>query len=121
MGARGTIRLALAFALLLASLTLVVWRQSRAMDELRRLDLLRSERAVLESQRAALLSRIQVLESRSRIVGLAGDWLGMRVPTAEEIVILLRGDSAGAKAVAAEAATVTGGGAGALAASGERD
>lgn len=93
MGAQGTIRLALAFALLLASLTLVVWRQGRALEDLRVLDRTRSQRALAESERAALLSRIQHLESRARIVAVAGERLGMRIPTAgDEIVILLRGD-----------------------------
>ncbi|MGH7553210.1 MAG: hypothetical protein ACREMQ_09335 [Longimicrobiales bacterium] len=96
MGARGTIRLALAFAALLASLTLVVWRQGQAIGELRELDRTRADRAVAEAQRAELIGRIQYLESRARIVGVASGRLGMRVPAAgEEIVILLRGEAAG--------------------------
>lgn len=92
MGGQGTVRVALAFAALLASLTLVVWRQGRALDALRALDRTRSERAVAESERAELLGRIQYLESRARIVTVAGRRLGMRVPSAgDEMTILLRG------------------------------
>ena len=92
MGAQGTIRLALAFALLLASLTLVVWRQGRALEDLRTLDRTRAQRALAESERAALLGRIQHLESRARVVAVATERLGMRIPAAgDEIVILLRG------------------------------
>jgi cell division protein FtsL len=92
MGAQGTIRLALAFALLLGSLTLVVWRQGRALEDLRALDHTRSARALAESERAGLLGRIEHLESRARIVGVATERLGMRIPLAgDEIVILLRG------------------------------
>jgi hypothetical protein len=79
--AGGTIRVALAFAALLSSLSLVVWRQSRASEVLRELDELRSARAVAESERAALSARIQgVVEER---------W-GMRVPASGEMVTLLR-------------------------------
>jgi cell division protein FtsL len=103
MGAHGTIRVALAFAALLASLTLVVWRQGRALDALRALDRTRSERAVAESERAELVGRIQYLESRARIVTEAARRLGMRVPAAgEEMTILLRGpDASDASRVAA--------------------
>jgi cell division protein FtsL len=101
MGAHGTIRVALAFAALLASLTLVVWRQGRALDALRALDHTRSERAVAESERAELLGRIQFLESRARVVRVAAQRLGMRVPAAgEEMTILLRGPGGDAARVA---------------------
>lgn len=93
MGSQGTIRLALAFAMLLASLTLVVWRQGRALEALRELDRARSARALVESERAELLARTQQLESRARIIAVASSRLGMRVPAAaDEIVILLRGE-----------------------------
>jgi cell division protein FtsL len=88
MGGHGTIRLALAFALLLASLSLVVWRQSRALEVLRELDAARAERALTESERTTLLRRVQLLQTRTRIVTAAGDRLGMRVPSHAEIVIL---------------------------------
>lgn len=88
MGGRGAIRLALAFATLLASLTLVVWRQSRALKELQSLDRIRSERALLESERADLTRKIETLESRAHIVAVAGERFGLRVPKAAEIVLL---------------------------------
>ena len=84
----GAIRIGFACALLFASLSLVVWRQSRALEALRGLDAARAERALLQAQRAELQREIQQLESRARIVAVAGDRLGLRLPTASEIVIL---------------------------------
>lgn len=83
----GAIRLGAAFALLFTSLSLVVWRQSRALEELRGLDEARSTRAVLQAERSELQREIQSLESRSRII-VAGARLKLRVPSAAEIVIL---------------------------------
>jgi hypothetical protein len=91
MAAQGTIRLALAFALLLASLTLVVWRQGRAQAALRELDATRADRALAESRRAELMARLQHLESRARIVDYAEGRLGMQVPSVTDIVVLERG------------------------------
>lgn len=85
---RGLLRLALAFAGLLASLSLVVWRQSRSLELLRGLDQVRQERAVLETERSLLVGRIQRLESRGRVVAAAGERLGLRVPVGSEIVVL---------------------------------
>jgi len=87
-GAQGTLRMALAFAALLGALALVVHRQSAALVTLRELDALRSERAVVEAERAALAASIQWLESRTRVVRDAGERLGMRVPSTAEIVFL---------------------------------
>jgi predicted RNA methylase len=87
-GGAGTIRFALACAALLAALTLVVWRQSRALEVLRSLDELRTERAVVEAERSAVARRIQELDGRARLVTVAGEWFGMRVPSGNEIVIL---------------------------------
>jgi cell division protein FtsB len=84
----GLLRLALAFAGLLASLSLVVWRQSRALESLRGLDQVRQERAVLETERSMLVARIQRLESRGQVVAAAGARLGLRVPVGGEIVVL---------------------------------
>lgn len=86
----GLVRLALSFALLLGALGLVVWRQSRALDLLRRLDGVRQERALLETERSVLTGRIQRLESRGRIVA-AGSRLGFRIPVGGEIVVLPQG------------------------------
>jgi cell division protein FtsL len=87
-GGAGTIRIALAFATLLASLSLVVWRQSRALETLRSLESVRSERAVVEAERAAHAREIRRLESRARLVAVGTERLGMRVPSGREIVIL---------------------------------
>ena len=84
----GTIRLALSFAALLAALTLVIWRQSQALDTLRALDKIRDERALAEAERSDLLRRIEQLESRAHVVVAARERLGMRVPAGAEIVIL---------------------------------
>lgn len=84
----GTIRLALCFALLLAALTMVIWRQSQALETLRALDKLRDNRALAEAARADLSRKIEQLESRAHVVAAARDRLGMRVPAAAEIVIL---------------------------------
>src|SRR5690554_4781212 len=87
MKGQGVIRVALAFATLLASLSLVVRRQSNALEELRGLDRVRTARALAESERAAVQAEIQRLESRTRIVDAAGA-LGLQVPRAADIVIL---------------------------------
>lgn len=78
---------ALSVALLLASLSLVTWRQARALEALAVLDGLRSERALVEADIAALEARIQRLESRAHVVP-AAERLGMHVPTTEEMVDL---------------------------------
>jgi cell division protein FtsL len=86
----GTVRIALAFAAFLASLSGVIWRQSRALDGLRDLESIRSRRAAVESDKSRLTERIQYLESRTRITDVAGRRWGMRVPQSdEEFVILL--------------------------------
>jgi cell division protein FtsL len=84
----GAIRIGLACVLLFAAMSLVVWRQSRALEALRALDAARADRALLQAERAELQREIQHLESRARIVAVAGEQLGLRVPAAAEIVIL---------------------------------
>ena len=88
MRTRGTLRFGLAAAALFAALSLVVWRQCRALEVLRSLDAARGERAVLESERARLQRSLQELEGRPHIVAVAGERLGLRPPAASEIVIL---------------------------------
>jgi cell division protein FtsL len=88
MKGNGTIRLALCFAALLAALTLVIWRQSLALETLRALDQLRDNRAIAEAERSDLIRKIEQLESRATVVTAAQVRLGMRVPSAHEIVIL---------------------------------
>jgi cell division protein FtsL len=81
------VRLALAFAALLASMSLVVWRQSRALEVLRALDSARTQRAIGEAERSELNRQIEYLESRSRIVNEAHR-LGLHVPSVDELVVL---------------------------------
>lgn len=84
----GVLRLALAFTALIASMTLVVWRQGRALELLRDLEQARTARAIREAERSELVRRIERLESRARVVSEAGTRLGLRVPSADEIIIL---------------------------------
>ena len=84
----GLVRLALLSAALLSSLSLVVWRQSRALEVLRELDRTRMSRAIAQAQGADLSRRVGYLESRAHVVGTVGARLGLRVPLAHEIVIL---------------------------------
>lgn len=84
----GTIRLALCFALLLGALTMVIWRQSQVLETLRALDKLRDGRALAEAERSDLQRKIEQMESRAYVVNEAAVRLGMRVPSASEIVIL---------------------------------
>ena len=85
----GIIRLALAFAALLGSMGLVVWRQSRALELGRDLDQLRTERAIAEAERSELSRGIEFLESRGHVVDAAAR-IGLRVPSTDagELIIL---------------------------------
>lgn len=84
----GTIRVILAFTLLLASLTTVVWRQSRAHEALRELDRVRREHAVARGERAMLQRELQRLSSRGYVIDAAAERLRMRVPEGEEIILV---------------------------------
>ena len=84
----GLLRLALAFAALLSSLSLVVWRQTRALDLLRELDELRTERAIAEAARSEVSRQIEYLESRPRVVKDGGR-LGLRVPSVNDEMVIL--------------------------------
>jgi cell division protein FtsL len=83
------LRLALAVVALLAALSLVTWRQARALEALEGLDALQREVSLVEAERAELYRRIQTLESRGRVVPEARSRLGMRTPLAGEIVLLV--------------------------------
>lgn len=87
----GPSRVALAVAFLLASLSLVAWRQSRAFETLTRLDELRSETSLARAERAELVRRAGYLESRGRVVPAARERLDMHLPEASEIVYLSGG------------------------------
>ncbi len=80
--------IALSTAALLAALSFVTWRQSRALEALAEWDGLRRELSLVRAEQGEFARRIQVLESRGRIVPEARERLGMKTPTASEIVIL---------------------------------
>ncbi|MBA4159479.1 MAG: cell division protein FtsL [Gemmatimonadetes bacterium] len=74
--------------LLLVALSVVTWRQTVGVARERALRETQSERTIAEAERMELERRIQALGSRSRIVRVARERLGMRLPTDGEIVIL---------------------------------
>jgi hypothetical protein len=88
----GLLRLALAYASLLGSMSLVVWRTSHALDLARDLENTRTELAIAEAARSELIRRIEFLESRARVVQEAEARLGLHVPSGEELVILPLGE-----------------------------
>ena len=88
----GVLRLALAFTALLVALTVVVKRQTHALEVLRGLDQARTTRAIAEARRAELHRQIEFLESRARVVAEATTRLGMHVPSSDEMVFLPMGE-----------------------------
>jgi len=84
----GPVRVALAVAALLGALSLVAWRQSRAMETMAALDALRREASLARAERLELERTIHHLESRARVVPAARERLGMHMPDASEIVYL---------------------------------
>lgn len=84
----GTSRVALAVAALLASLSLVAWRQGQALETLAELDRVRRDRTLASVEAEELRARIQHLESRSRMVPVARERLGMEMPAASRIIYL---------------------------------
>ena len=82
---------ALGFAGLLASLSLVTWRQSRAFEALAALDEIQRGLSLATEEQTELERRIQRLESRTRISTVAGERLGMHQPEASEMVLLSGG------------------------------
>lgn len=87
-GMAGTTLVALGVALLLSALSLVAWRQGRALESLAVLDALRRERSLEEAEREELLRRIRILESRGRVVREAQERLGLHMPDDSEMVFL---------------------------------
>lgn len=81
-------RTAVTFALLLAALGFVTWRQSRTLEALAEWDELRRAASVARAQVVELEREIEVLESRGRVVPEARRRLGMHTPDASELVIL---------------------------------
>ncbi|HEX2187549.1 MAG TPA: cell division protein FtsL [Longimicrobiaceae bacterium] len=84
----GVLRMALLLALLLAALASVVSRQTRGVALQREIRSLEGERAVAEAARLELETRIQSLQSRSRVVRVARDRLGMHLPADSEVVLV---------------------------------
>ncbi|MCH7855693.1 MAG: cell division protein FtsL [Gemmatimonadetes bacterium] len=80
--------LVLGFAGLLSALSLVTWRQSRAIEALAELDHLERSLSLAEWERTELLRRIQGLASGPRISSFAQEHLGMHHPEASEMVLL---------------------------------
>ena len=89
----GTSLVALATALLLASLTLVARRQAQALEALNSVDEMEREWTLEMAEREDLKNRIRQLESRGRILGEAEGWLGMRKAVARDIVFLTGDES----------------------------
>lgn len=81
-------RVAIALAALVASLSVVTWRQMRALEVLEERHDLGQEIEVVSAVRKDLLGEIQYLESRGRVVPEARARLGMHNPRADEIVYL---------------------------------
>lgn len=82
------VRLAGWILLLLGSLLLVTWRQTRGVALETSLRGLEQERAMADAEAITLTRRIEELRSRSRILRVARERLGMRLPEAGEIVFL---------------------------------
>ncbi len=85
----GTSLVAMATAAFLASLSLVAWRQARALEALEVVDSLSRELTLNEAERVDLARRVDVLESRSRVIPEARERLGMREAEGADIVYLL--------------------------------
>lgn len=81
--------IALAIVLLLASLSLVTWRQARARELYETLDSLRDTQEMLHAQIRTLETEIVRLEGRTRIEEAAEERLGMHRSTTEERIELL--------------------------------
>ncbi|MGY8779019.1 MAG: hypothetical protein ACKVIN_12980 [Longimicrobiales bacterium] len=87
MDARVLGRAAITFAVLMVSLGLVTWRQSRALEANRTLDDLRRHVWVARAERVEIDRGIQALRRRVRIV-MEAEALGMHTPDATEQVFL---------------------------------
>lgn len=84
----GTLRAAGWLVLLLASLLFVTWRQTRGVAMEAALRDLESRTAIARTEQVELVRRIEELRSRSRVLRVARDRLGMRLPEDGEIVYL---------------------------------
>jgi hypothetical protein len=84
----GVLRVSFAVVTLLGSLSLVTWRQSRALESLAGLESLQRQTSLAEAERVELVRTIQALESRVRVVPAARERLGMHLAVTEEMVFL---------------------------------
>ncbi|MDT8367825.1 MAG: hypothetical protein RQ745_01365 [Longimicrobiales bacterium] len=84
-------RIAMVLAVFLGSLTLVAWRQGRALDLMGKVDSVRAAVSLEHAETDELQHRIQRLESRAWVVEQARVRLGMHRPDASEIRILSGG------------------------------
>jgi cell division protein FtsL len=74
--------------LLLAAFASVVWRQTHGVALQRELRVVEAEQAITEARRLELVGRVHALESRSRVVRVARDRLGMQLPDDRDIVLI---------------------------------
>jgi hypothetical protein len=84
----GTSLVAMATAILLASLSLVAWRQARALEALEGGDGLQRELTLGEAEKLDLERQIDFLGSFGRVVPEARERLGMHIAGAGEAIIL---------------------------------
>lgn len=84
----GTVKVTFGVAVLLASLSLVAWRQSRAFEAMAALDEIRQETVLAEAERAELETRLRLLESRGWVVPESRARLDLRLPPSSDIVYL---------------------------------
>lgn len=73
---------------LLVALSLVPWRQSRALEALAELDRVDRELTLVRAEAERYRTEVRRLESRQHVVEEARERLGMRMPSADEVVIL---------------------------------
>jgi cell division protein FtsL len=86
--ASGVILAALGLAALLGALSLVTWRQARALEARAEVEHLEREISLVRAERAELQRRMLILEGRDHVVRAARERLGLRSPQDQEIVLL---------------------------------
>jgi hypothetical protein len=84
-------RAAVTFVVLLGSLGMVTWRQSRSLETLARWDEVSRQVSVSRAEVVELDREIQVLTSRARVVPEARERLEMHSPDGSEFEILYVG------------------------------
>lgn len=94
--ASGVVLAALGMAALLGALSLVTWRQARALEVMAEVERVEREISLVQAERAELERRILILESRNHVLVAARERLGLRPPAASEIVFLVRDPAGGA-------------------------